>query len=176
MHITFELLVGIWTTAVGAVIVVSSGRELLQSIGSSRWSRTEGVVLVSDLQRSRDSDGFYVYRPEISYSYQVDGAEFVGSRPKFGSHMSLSWSEPAARATRKYPVGLRVTVWYDTDDPQESVLETGVTMSVLVLLTAGAIFLTLGVGIIADSSIPSGIPEILTIFLTLGVGIIADAA
>jgi hypothetical protein len=149
MHGTFELLVGIAFAVIGALGVVWSVWELGRSIRSSRWLRTEGVVLVSDLQRSRDSDGGYMYRPEISYSYQVDGADFVASRRKFGSRISLSWSVPAARAVRKYPAGSRVSVWYDPTDPQEAVLETGITTLVWISLAASALFLSLGIGALA---------------------------
>ena len=146
MHVTFELVAGVVFMAIGAAGVVWSIWELVQALSSSRWSQTEGLVLVSDLQRTRDGDGGYMYRPEVSYSYQAGGADFVGTRPKFGARISLSWSGPAARTTRKYPVGSRVTVWYDPADPQESVLETGVTALAWLSLAAGSIFLALGIG------------------------------
>jgi hypothetical protein len=146
VHVTFEHVVGIVLLAVGTAVVAWSVWELVQAISSSRWLQTEGVILVSDLQRTRDAEGGYSYRPEISYRYQVGGSEFVASRYKFGAGMSLSWSGPAARATQKFPIGSRVTVFYDPADPQEAVLESGVTSLVWLSLAGGAIFLALGFG------------------------------
>jgi hypothetical protein len=152
MHPTVELLVAIALTAFGAASVIWSLWELVQSIRSSGWLRTEGVVVVSDLQRSRDTDAGYTYRPEISYSYSVGGHDFVASRPKFGAGVWLSWSGPAVRTTRKYPAGGLVTVWYDPADPQESVLETGVSTLVWASLAGGLLILAFGVGTFAAAT------------------------
>jgi hypothetical protein len=108
----------------------------------------DGIVVVSDLQRSHGDEGGYMYRAEISYRYTVNGTEFVASRPRFGSRISLSWSAPAVRMTRKYPVGSHVTVFYDSEDPGEAVLEPGVTTFVWMSLAGGVMFLVLGVAFI----------------------------
>jgi len=74
---TFAQLIGMLFAALGAGVIVWSLWNLVQAFGSRKWETTEGVVLVSDLQRSRDSDGGVMYRPEISYRYTVQGHEFV---------------------------------------------------------------------------------------------------
>jgi Protein of unknown function (DUF3592) len=122
-----HMAIGLVFAAIGALGVTWSAWELVQAVDSKNWSTTDGIVVVSDLQRTRDTDGGYMYRAEVSYRYTVDGTELVSSRPRFGSRVSLSWSRPAVRTTRKYPVGAHVTVLYDPSDPGEAVLEPGVT-------------------------------------------------
>lgn len=152
MNITLEAVIGLMFAGLGACFAAWSLWELIQAVASKKWARTDGVVVVSDLQRSRDSDGGYMYRPEISYRYEVNGNEFVASRPRFGSSVSVNWSGPAVRITRKYKAGSRVTVFYDPTDPSQSVLEPGVTVLVWVSLVGGLIFTTLGFAFVLSAT------------------------
>src|SRR5256885_330590 len=124
---TFAQLVGMLFAAIGAGIVAWSLWNLVQAIGSRNWTTTEGIVLVSDLQRSRDSDSGLMYRPKISYQYTANGHEFVASRTRFGQALSLSWSGPAIRTVRQYRPGNPVLVYFDPQDPAEAVLEPGIS-------------------------------------------------
>ena len=108
------------------------------------------MILVSDLQRSRDTEGGSTYRSDVSYSYEVSGREFVAARTRFGDRLELSWSAPALRIVRRYPKSSRVLVHYDPDEPSEAVLEPGVTLYVFGGLMFGAIFALLGFGLLFD--------------------------
>src|SRR3954453_10603202 len=130
--------------AVGGGTLLWSAWNAFLAVTSHRWPQVEGTILVSDLQRSRDSDG-YMYRPEISYRYTVADEEFVGNRARFGDSFSLSWSAPAARLVQRYKVNSRVRVRYDPDNPQQSVLEPGMNGMVIIGAAAGAFFLVIGI-------------------------------
>jgi len=145
---TFAQLIGMLFAALGAGIVVWSLGSLVQVFGSRKWETTEGVVSVSDLQRSRDSDGGLMYRPEISYQYTVRGRDFVASRWCFGHGLSLSWSGPAVRAVRQYPAGKPVLVYFDPHDPGEAVLERGLNPYLFGSTLFGMLFLLFGIGAI----------------------------
>ena len=145
MHLTLNLIVALLFIVPGGAVVVSSIWELVQAFGSARWLRADGVILCSKIQRSSDGDSGNVYRADISYAYNVAGNDLVGARPRFGSRGFLSWSGPAERMTEKYRVGARVTVWYDPEDPRESVLETGMTTLAWGGLACGATVFAAGV-------------------------------
>ena len=145
---TFAQLIGMFFVAIGAGIVLWALWNLVQAIGSRNWKTTEGIVLVSELQRSRDPDGGLMYRPEISYQYTADGHEFVASRTRFGQRLALSWSGPAIRAVRRYPAGKTVLVYFDPQDPAEAVLEPGISAYVFAGLLLGALFLFFGIAAI----------------------------
>jgi len=131
--------------AAAAGILIWSGRNAILALASRRWPQAEGTIVVSDLQRSKDDEGGYTYRPEVSYRYNVAGQELVGNRVRFGDQMALSWSAPAVRVVRQYKVDTHVRVRYDPNDPQESVLETGINGMVFAGIAISAAFLILGI-------------------------------
>lgn len=146
-----EILVYAVFLAVGAVLLFRAVWGLVLAFSSRSWPTTSGVVLVSDLQRSRDSDGGITYRSELAYRYKVEDKELIGSRAKFGDRIELSWSTPAVKIVQKYKAGTEVAVRYDPEDPKEAVLEPGVTLLAWAEVAFGAVFTWLGVvGIVAE--------------------------
>lgn len=142
---SFELLVTLAFVAVGAGLTVRSVLDIISAVVSKRWPRTSGTVIVSDLQRSRDSDRGVSYRPEVTYRYSVDGRELVASRTRFGDGLELSWSAPAVRTVCRYPVGASVTVRYNPHEPEEAVLEPGLNGLLLGGTALAAIFTAIAV-------------------------------
>jgi hypothetical protein len=142
--VNWDVFGAVIAIALGGGILLWSARNALLAITSHRWPQVEGTILVSDLQRSRDSDG-YMYRAEISYRYTVADEEFVGSGARFGDSFSLSWSAPAVRIVQRYKVNSPVRVRYDPNNPQQSVLEPGMTGMVIIAAAAGAFVLAFGI-------------------------------
>ena len=138
--------------ATGGGILTWSLVNFVYSLLSRRWPQATGKVIVSDLQRSRDSEGGYSYRPEVSYQYSVEGQEFIASRTRYGDRLALSWSAPAARMVRRYPVGAVVSVHYDPDEPAEAVLEPGVNGLILMGVALGVLFTSIGIVMLRSSS------------------------
>jgi hypothetical protein len=143
--VDWDVFVAVIAIGGGGATLGWCGWNAFIAVRSHRWPNVEGTILVSDLQRLRDNDGGYIYRPEISYSYTVAGEDFVGSRVRFGTAFSLSWSAPAARVVQQYKVKSRVRVRYDVDNPQESVLEPGMNGMVIAGAVIGAVLLVFGV-------------------------------
>jgi len=142
---TFETGIALIFTAVGGGFLAWIGLNFVYAVLSRGWPRTVGTIVVSDLQRSTDSEGGYSYRPEVTYRYSVNGQEFVASRTRFGDRLELSWSAPAVRVVRRYPVGAVIPVHYDPDDPADAVLEPGVNGLLFVGAAFGGVFTLLGV-------------------------------
>jgi hypothetical protein len=73
----------------------------------------------------------YRYSSHIAYRYAVDGAEFVSTQismaKKFDAFLSTfsGTGDAAYEGTwlARYPVGKRVTVYYDPNDPANALLE-----------------------------------------------------
>ena len=146
-----EVFLSVIVTAVGAGTLVWSAWLAFLALASRRWPQAEGKIIVSDLQRSKGSEGGYMYRSEVSYVYTVAGQELVGSRTRFGDRMELSWSAPALRVVQQYKAGSRVTVRYDPNDPEECVLESGINGFVFLVAATGAVVLTVGVAWLRSS-------------------------
>lgn len=139
-----EVVVGVVFTVIGAIGVAWSVVTFASALSSPKWPAVPGVVAVSDLQRSRGEGGF-TYRAEISYRYLVDGTELVSNRAQFGDRIELSWSSGAVRLLQKYPVGRSVNVYYNPYDPEEAVLETGVSRYLFAMFIGAVIFLIMGI-------------------------------
>lgn len=88
---------------------------------ASNWPSTMGMVTSSMVERRSSSDG-YSYYPVVNYSYQVMGQPFQGSRIVPGPVVGGSGAQ---KVVARYPAGAQVMVYYDPDNPSDSVLERG---------------------------------------------------
>ena len=101
------------------------GRPIMRMIEAIGWTQTSCEILSSRVIASSASDG-PTYRVEVSYSYLVDGLAHVGDRYKFVSASTSGRQRKLATVERLAP-GMRVSCWYDPDNPAESVIVRGPT-------------------------------------------------
>jgi hypothetical protein len=106
-------------------------------------SQTQGEVLESELNESRDDDGT-TYAAHVIYRYSLDGGEFESARIWFGGDYSTSNRSEMFEVVKKYPIGQAVTVYYSPDDPAEAVLIPGAYTSSYLLFGIGMVFLAIG--------------------------------
>jgi hypothetical protein len=125
-------------------------RELSRGQKSLNWQNTDGTITTSFVvQGSRDSSSkslptpFRGDRPRgvstggggptrslyLTYTYIVQEKPYEGKRIRFGS-----MSPDPDRAVKLYPKGRTVTVYYDPDAPENSVLEQGTEKSTTTVL------------------------------------------
>lgn len=71
-------------------------------------------------------DAGYQYVPIVEYEYSYRGKAYSSSKRRAGNYASGA-SEEAEAILSRYPVGGRVTVFVDPEDPDNSVLEFGAT-------------------------------------------------
>ncbi|HJW93082.1 MAG TPA: DUF3592 domain-containing protein [Thermoanaerobaculia bacterium] len=144
---TFLLFCGVVFLATGIGILVWTAWNYIFAVLSRRWPEVAGTVIVSHLQSSRDEDGGYLYRPEVSYRYTVDGETYISGRVRFGDRISLGWSGPAARIVERYRSGAAVSIRYDAGDPAQAVIEPGMNGYILAGASMGGIFTYLGIAL-----------------------------
>jgi hypothetical protein len=85
--------------------------------------------------------GHYVYYPEVTYEYQVDGTTYTSSKINvimFGSDISY-----AQGVLNRYPIGSTVDVHYNPDNPSDAVLETQVDIITYGPLIIGIVFISI---------------------------------
>ncbi len=113
---------------------VASGRILSSDVEAyQKWTTVKG--------RSRLQTFF---RPSIVYAFEVDGQQFISDQVSFGGQ--ISWSSPrfSQQGLARYPEGSAVSVYYDPQNPTDSVLERrGSGVILLVIITAGLLGLAL---------------------------------
>jgi len=124
------------------------GWNILQNArASASWPTADGVVTISGVSRSTDSDGADSYSPEVTYSYKVDNTNLINSTIKFGEN-SYSSRKKAEGIAAGYPVGKNVTVYYDSEKPDRSVLEPGVSAGSYIVIGIGVFFILLTLAIV----------------------------
>jgi len=150
-------------------IAAYAGRTLLNATRSRSWPSVEGVVTRSSIVKrggQRSTSGFSPFL-ELSYRYEVEGRQLEGSRVDFGD---LGKEKRPQELERRYPVGTRVTVFYDPAAHGMSTLTRGVPRELFGLLAIGGLFALLSVSLVVGiflslirpprgSTPPAGIPR-----------------
>ena len=132
----------------GALLCFFGVRQVVHAKASEEWPSTSGRVLES-LVKSRwsqggsDGHGERVYEAEVLYEYVVEDTTYKGNRVTASSWATDDPSR-AQRTVNRYPEDTDVTVYYMPDDPEQSLLEPGVTGMSAIMPAMGAGFLIIG--------------------------------
>ena len=99
---------------------------------SGAWPTTTGVVRDAALKTTFQKPGTTPrFSPIICYSYTVDGIPRASTRVDFGDPLRLTKDEALASVNRNYPLGKKVTVYYDSKNPDLAILVPGAREMVL---------------------------------------------
>jgi len=103
----------------------------------SQFQQTSGRIISSNIGMNGTRGGWKFY---IQYEYYIEGNKMTSERVHFGYQASSNPSY-AQEYINKYPIGKEVIVYYNPDDPRESVLEPQVKWyGQLYIFTAGILF------------------------------------
>jgi Protein of unknown function (DUF3592) len=97
-------------------------RSQMQAAGE--WDKVEGVITVSmvDQPAAHVSDDLNDATPIIRYRYRTGGQDFEGDRIAVGGQPMMT-RVLAGKLIARYPVGARVDVHVDPNDPKNALLE-----------------------------------------------------
>jgi hypothetical protein len=126
------------------------------------WVTTQGVVLQSsvEMRRSSNSNGgtSTSYYPNVLYEYVVSGQRYQNNRIGFGMQVGLgNYNSVQRRVTENFPMGGMIQVYYDPNDPTQSVLEAKATANkylwiivvvIVVILACTGIFMLGGMSLV----------------------------
>jgi hypothetical protein len=135
----------IWCAITG-VFVGFVAYSLARSLdAAARYASTEGVVTAGRLSTHSGDDG-PTYGLDIRYTYAARGREYAGDRYDFAGWSSSDYAYWRGVADA-HPKGAPVTVYYDPDDPAESVLHMGMPGLMLFLIVFLQPFIMVGAGV-----------------------------
>lgn len=133
---------------VGIGFLAWSGYTYSKASASSGWPSTQGEVVVSMVDKTTqttNSNVKWIYQPILKYDYEIDGVAYSGDRIRFTSFsISHKKEHKAKREISAYPVGKSVQVFYNPQNPSDSVLETGVGSRVYMGFGVGILMLFVG--------------------------------
>ena len=116
-------------------IIVASLRE---AAAMRRWPVAPGRIVSSSVERYEEVAGtrssgsrtrMTLYRPVVTYEYEVGGHRFRGDRITQSPGLNRGAPDLAEQVVRRYPSGTAVDVRYDPARPGDSVLEPRVPAS-----------------------------------------------
>jgi hypothetical protein len=119
-----EIIVGLVVLLVAIGAIAGAGYFYLKNRDTRKWPAVEGVITKSDtrIQRSPGSSGAPTTIADVWYKFIVDGIAYRNDAISLAQYGSSSASH-AVREAHRYPVGRRVMVYYNPENPYDSVLE-----------------------------------------------------
>ena len=139
----------------GGILMAFGVFNVKRGLESSGWPTVDGKITRSSVvkQVTRDpktSRNRTSYKPDVRFSYKVNGKSFSANKVSFGDYSSGS-QRRAEKIIKRYPSGKSVSVHYSLKDPGVAVLETHITLALFIPLLGGIIFLGIGVLITVKS-------------------------
>lgn len=152
-------IVGVNLALLGGVLIFHGCQYALTSKQTSQWNAVQGLIVKSSLQVTRRNrpfigdeammprkeEGYFFYKAEVVYKYEINGTEFSGKRISFDSIPNAE--EYAKEIVNKYQKNQEVVVYYLPGNPEEAVLEPGFKRGSLNILGAGLTLSCCGIAI-----------------------------
>ncbi len=115
---------------------------------SENWDKGTATITSSEIEktesRSKDAQGFtqtsISYSVRVKYAYTVEGSSYEGNTIGFGT-MSHNEKADAKEELKSYPEGKTTDVYYDPENPSDSVLKKGVFWPMYIVIVVSGIIL-----------------------------------
>jgi hypothetical protein len=140
----------------GVVAIIFGIKARRKGEASNTWPSAQGIITNAWIEENTDTDedGFSstTYTPKWQYTFQAGGYEYTSQRVSYGAVKGYGRRKKAQEELDKYPANSRVPVYYDPNDPNESVLIRGTKGTMLgiimgVILIIVAVIVACGGGI-----------------------------
>jgi len=138
----------LWTQiAAGACLLIFAGmlfnlfRMRSQMQAALGWDKVEGVIAVSkvDQPAAHVSDDLNDASPIIRYRYRAGGQDLESDRIAVGGQPMMT-RVLAGKLIARYPVGARVDVYLDPNDPKNALLESAEQGNLTTMLAFAIVF------------------------------------
>jgi len=137
---------------IGVALLTPGVRRMVRAAESVNWPKAPGVILFSGIDstisESRDDDGAAVettiFSSPLVVEYVVGGRKHYSNTRRFGHLAGSSDANWAQEIAQRYPVGAKVQVSYSPADPDQAVLEPGISSEAYWLPASGLVFLLFG--------------------------------
>lgn len=117
--------VGLFGLGVFAVwLTAGIGSGFYHCLASLRWPRVQARIISSQVNTGNSNIGTW-WAPAVTYEYQIGGKTYQSANIRY-LMPHFYQQEPAADVTTPYPAGGELSIAYDPQDPEDSVLEPGV--------------------------------------------------
>jgi hypothetical protein len=125
----FKLLLQSFALVVALVcppLVVTIGQRVLVQRTSDAWPSVPGRINFVVAKQHVDDKNHVSFFGRATYSYAVDGKEYVSDRTDLSVGTKRSDQHVALADVARYQPGMAVTVYYDPRDPGSGIIEKGI--------------------------------------------------
>jgi hypothetical protein len=143
------LVLGAALTASGGCGLLWNLRELWRARASRRWIVGEAEIVSATLRESRGRGGEPEFKPIVSFRYQHEGREYIGTRVAFGYYQPCD-RRSADQFIAHFAPGTRRQVNICPTRPQLSVLEPGLQYNIWAWLIVSFVGVIVGGNIILE--------------------------
>ncbi|MFX0156274.1 MAG: DUF3592 domain-containing protein [Candidatus Hodarchaeota archaeon] len=140
--------------AIGTLIFILIIRYIVITTRCSRWPVVVGEVTSSEMKpKSKRLAEFAeavhtvagIYQPEIIYTYEIDGEKYTNNTVRPVGRNVYKDKPIVQRVLNLFPVGYKVYIFYNPQNPQKSVLDPWIRFSpIAITIPTALIFLGLG--------------------------------
>ena len=133
----------------GSMIFLGVGLWMInKGMQSENWDKGTATIISSEIEKteskSKDAQGFTQtstsYSVRVKCSYTVEGSNYEGNTVGFGT-MSHNERSDAQEELKSYPQGKTIDVYYDPENPSDSVLKKGVFWPMYIVIVVMVIML-----------------------------------
>jgi hypothetical protein len=121
-------IVGTGLIGIGAFAAYGTVRMRLKTAQAHRWPTAAGTITSSEVETEtgdHDERRVRLHSAAITYTYEVGGKSYESDQIELGGTRETNRPGEFERLVARYPMGKRVTVYYDPDDPATATLEPG---------------------------------------------------
>ena len=133
---------------IGVAALILGIRNRNKAEESNNWPAVDGLITDAQIEKDTDvdEDGFSstTYTPKWQYQYTLGEQTYTSERISFGAVRGYGRIKKAQEELDKYPVNSRVRVYYDSQNPDESVLVRG-TKGTMWGIIIGSIFILISI-------------------------------
>jgi hypothetical protein len=138
----------LWTQIAAGICLLLFGGFLFnllrmrnQMRAARNWDKAEGIITVSKVDQPavHVSDDLDDATPIVRYRYRAGGQELEGDRITFGAQ-PLTTRVLAGGVVARYPVGARVDIHIDPNDPKNALLEPAQQANLAALVALTVVF------------------------------------
>lgn len=139
-----ELLASILLISFGVILFVLFSFLYKKSKDSKKWNKARGLIIEAF------TDEFYMqgeqssFKAMIKYSYIILDKEYYSKRIYFGDFLRDSFSISSKKIVDKYKKQGVVDVYYNPNNPNESVLQQGIHFNVILIFISSLVLMSIG--------------------------------
>jgi Protein of unknown function (DUF3592) len=119
---TLIILIFIVLTLLGIIFFAMGINKNIEFNNARNWPKIEAFIESQKVVEIKSKLGIS-YCPQWTYSYSVNGVQYMSSKSAFGDSKCTGWIKLAKKELDKKPIGTKVFAIYDPKNPKNAALK-----------------------------------------------------